>query len=176
MDYPIRLACNLILMNVQVFGAMCARLEQQHPGSAASSASAFLPSFCCLAWRGDCWPVVLTEVHQIVALDERAKFADRAERCRPGHLPRGFSATPASSRSRATSRACALVCRSARLLIFVTLAVATLLCVTTGFLIVVGVSRPITAMTATMRRLATHSRPSESMLMKTPARAMSAGS
>jgi methyl-accepting chemotaxis protein len=46
------------------------------------------------------------------------------------------------------------VYRSARLWIFVTLAVATLLCVTMGFMIIVGVSRPITAMTETMRRLA----------------------
>jgi methyl-accepting chemotaxis protein len=46
------------------------------------------------------------------------------------------------------------VYRSARSWIFVTLVLATLLCAAMGFMIIVGVSRPITAMTETMRRLA----------------------
>jgi methyl-accepting chemotaxis protein len=46
------------------------------------------------------------------------------------------------------------VYRSARSWIFVTLVAATLLCAAMGFMIIVGVSRPITAMTETMRRLA----------------------
>jgi len=46
------------------------------------------------------------------------------------------------------------VYRSARFWIFVTLAIATVLCAAMGFMIIVGVSRPITAMTDTMRRLA----------------------
>ena len=46
------------------------------------------------------------------------------------------------------------VYRSARFWIFVTLAVATVLCAAMGFMIILGVSRPITAMTETMRRLA----------------------
>jgi methyl-accepting chemotaxis protein len=46
------------------------------------------------------------------------------------------------------------VYHSARSWIFVTLILATLLCTAMGFMIVVGVSRPITAMTETMRRLA----------------------
>jgi methyl-accepting chemotaxis protein len=43
---------------------------------------------------------------------------------------------------------------SARSMIYVMLVVATLLCMAMGFAIVVGVSRPITVMTETMRRLA----------------------
>jgi methyl-accepting chemotaxis protein len=46
------------------------------------------------------------------------------------------------------------VYRSARFWIFVTLAAATALCAAMGFMIIVGVSRPITAITETMRRLA----------------------
>jgi methyl-accepting chemotaxis protein len=46
------------------------------------------------------------------------------------------------------------VYRSARFWIFVTLGLATLLCAAMGFMIIVGVSRPITVMTETMRRLA----------------------
>jgi methyl-accepting chemotaxis protein len=46
------------------------------------------------------------------------------------------------------------VYRSARSWIFVTLIVAALLCAAMGFMIILGVSRPITAMTETMRRLA----------------------
>jgi methyl-accepting chemotaxis protein len=46
------------------------------------------------------------------------------------------------------------VYHSARSWIFVTLVVAALLCSAMGFMIIVGVSRPITAMTETMRRLA----------------------
>jgi methyl-accepting chemotaxis protein len=46
------------------------------------------------------------------------------------------------------------VYRSARSWIVVTLVVAALLCAAMGFMIIVGVSRPITAMTETMRRLA----------------------
>ena len=46
------------------------------------------------------------------------------------------------------------VYRSARSWIFVTLAVAALSCAAMGFMIITGVSRPITAMTETMRRLA----------------------
>ena len=46
------------------------------------------------------------------------------------------------------------VYRAARSWIFVTLVVAALLCAAMGFMIIVGVSRPITAMTETMRRLA----------------------
>ena len=46
------------------------------------------------------------------------------------------------------------VYRSARSWIFVTLVVAALLCAAMGFMIIVGVSRPITALTETMRRLA----------------------
>ena len=46
------------------------------------------------------------------------------------------------------------VYRSARFWIFVTLAVATVLCAAMGFMIIAGVSRPVTAMTDTMRRLA----------------------
>jgi len=46
------------------------------------------------------------------------------------------------------------VYRSARSWIFVTLVVAALLCAAMGFMITVGVARPITAMTETMRRLA----------------------
>jgi methyl-accepting chemotaxis protein len=46
------------------------------------------------------------------------------------------------------------VYRSARSWIFVTLIMATLLCAAMGFMIIMGVSRPITAMTETMRRLA----------------------
>ena len=46
------------------------------------------------------------------------------------------------------------VYRSARSWIVVTLVVAALLCAAMGFMIIVGVARPITAMTETMRRLA----------------------
>jgi methyl-accepting chemotaxis protein len=46
------------------------------------------------------------------------------------------------------------VYRSGRFWILVTLALATLLCATMGFMIILGVSRPITAMTEAMRRLA----------------------
>jgi methyl-accepting chemotaxis protein len=46
------------------------------------------------------------------------------------------------------------VYRSARSWIFGTLVLATLLCAAMGFMIIVGVARPITAMTETMRRLA----------------------
>jgi len=46
------------------------------------------------------------------------------------------------------------VYRSARSWIFATLGLATLLCAAMGFMLIVGVSRPIAAMTETMRRLA----------------------
>ena len=46
------------------------------------------------------------------------------------------------------------VYRSARTWIFATLALAAMLCVAMGFMIITGVSRPIAAMTETMRKLA----------------------
>ncbi|CCD96208.1 putative methyl-accepting chemotaxis protein [Bradyrhizobium sp. ORS 375] len=48
----------------------------------------------------------------------------------------------------------AAVYQSSRAWIFATIALAALLCITMGYLIVSGVSRPITAMTEAMRRLA----------------------